>query len=588
MAKGTWVEYANDQGRPYWYHTKEKRSVWEKPAELKTPRERALDKTPWRQYRTGEKVYYVNRETKESVWRLPDDLREYLESIPEAAVASQKKNPLPVPEAPEAPVGSIGARSAPYSINSYTPTFNTPEQAENAFIRMLEQKGVQSDWTWEQTIREIITETNYKALKTIADRRAVFQKYINRLRALEERDRRDRISALRPRIARALEARGGFAPFASYATFEHKLRRTDVGHRVFRDDALARELYELFVRDAQRRRDNAARRDREHAVEALAALLRTFELGPATRWRDVHRLITESAAFRDDARLQHLPLVDMLAIFEKHIDALEADARAAHERATREQRTAQRRRREAFVELLREREADGTLSPRSTWASFLPHIRHEPRFVELAGMPGSSAQELFYDRLDELERAFSERMRLLVPQLHRHHVAVQDEAQWEAVAAAARAPDAPEQLRVLGDGSLRELFGELVYQAGRDAHEGRRRAERRVRHYADELRFAFKRVDPPLDTDAPFDDVLPRIRTLPEFVELERVSGSSEAAQGAWDKFRRRQAEKRDERASEYIDRDSDERKRKAAPLERDPREARQRMRYDDDAPAAA
>lgn len=75
MAKGTWVEYANDQGRPYWYHTKEKRSVWEKPKELKTPRERALDKTPWRQFRTGEKVYFFNRETKESAWKLPADLQ---------------------------------------------------------------------------------------------------------------------------------------------------------------------------------------------------------------------------------------------------------------------------------------------------------------------------------------------------------------------------------------------------------------------------------------------------------------------------------------------------------------------------------
>ena len=70
-------------------------------------------------------------------------------------MTAPKKNPLPVPDEPEAPAGSIGARSAPYSVNSYTPTFNTPEQAEKAFIRMLEQKGVESDWTWEQTIREL-------------------------------------------------------------------------------------------------------------------------------------------------------------------------------------------------------------------------------------------------------------------------------------------------------------------------------------------------------------------------------------------------------------------------------------------------
>ena len=464
---------------------------------------------------------------------------------------------------------------------------------------MLEQKGVGSDWTWEQTIREIITETNYKALKTIADRRAVFQKYINRLRALEERDRRDRMTALRPRIARILESRGGFAPFMSFATFEFKLQRSDLGHRILRDEPLARELYAMFVRDAERRRDNAARRDREYCTEALGALLRGFEIGPTTRWRDAHRSITESPEYQEDARLQKMPLTDMLVVFEKHVDAIEAEARATHESATREQRSEQRKRREAFVALLDEREQDGTLSPRSTWTSFLPAIRHDERLVALAGGPGSTAQELFYDRLDELERRFSEHMRLLMPQLRRHNVAVHDGEQWDAVKDAVRAADAPEALRALEEIRLRELFNELVYQAGRDAHEGRRRAERRIRHYADELRFAFKRAEPPLDVSASFDDILPRIRELPEFLELERISGSVEAAERAWEKFQQRQAEKRvgehgehgergerERERGDYHDLDAEQdRKRKSPPSERDPRAARQRMRYDEDAP---
>lgn len=503
-------------------------------------------------------------------------------------MTAPKKNPLPVPDEPEAPAGSIGARSAPYSVNSYTPTFNTPEQAEKAFIRMLEQKGVESDWTWEQTIREIITETNYKALKTIAERRAVFQKYIDRLRALEERDRRDRITALRPRVARVLESRGGFAPFMSFATFEFKLQRSDVGHRILRDDALARELYTMFVKDAERRRDNAARRDRDHCAEALGHLLRSFEMGPTTRWRDAHRSITESAEYKEDARLQKMPLPDMLAVFEKHIDAIEAEARATHESATREQRSEQRKRREAFVALLDEREKDGTLSPRSTWASFFAAIRDDERLIALAGGPGSTAQELFYDRLDELERRFSEHMRLLMPQLRRHNVAVQDGEQWDAVKAAAQAHDAPDTLRGLDELRLRELFNELVYQAGRDAHEGRRRAERRIRHYADELRFAFKRVEPPLDVAASFSDILPRICDLPEFVELERVSGSLAPAERSWEKFQQRQAEKRAGEHADYRDLDAEQdRKRKLPASERDPREARQRMRYDEEAPEA-
>ena len=59
------VEYKNAQGRVYWYHPVERKSVWDKPNELKSARERAMDTTPWREYKSGDRSYYVNKETKE-------------------------------------------------------------------------------------------------------------------------------------------------------------------------------------------------------------------------------------------------------------------------------------------------------------------------------------------------------------------------------------------------------------------------------------------------------------------------------------------------------------------------------------------
>ncbi len=51
----------------YWSHAVTKQSVWEKPDELRTPFERAMGKTPWKQYTSGGKPYYVNSLTKETV-----------------------------------------------------------------------------------------------------------------------------------------------------------------------------------------------------------------------------------------------------------------------------------------------------------------------------------------------------------------------------------------------------------------------------------------------------------------------------------------------------------------------------------------
>jgi pre-mRNA-processing factor 40 len=74
MPDSLWSEYKNAEGRTYWSNSKTKQSVWEKPDELRTPFERALAKTDWKQYTSKDRPYYVNSYTKETKWDLPDEL----------------------------------------------------------------------------------------------------------------------------------------------------------------------------------------------------------------------------------------------------------------------------------------------------------------------------------------------------------------------------------------------------------------------------------------------------------------------------------------------------------------------------------
>ena len=100
------VEYKNAQGRVYWYHPGERKSVWDKPNELKSARERAMDTTPWREYKSGDRSYYVNKETKESTWKIPADLQAFLDTIPDepapvtAARPSKSVSPALSPATP--------------------------------------------------------------------------------------------------------------------------------------------------------------------------------------------------------------------------------------------------------------------------------------------------------------------------------------------------------------------------------------------------------------------------------------------------------------------------------------------------------
>ena len=79
--KMKWSEYKNSEGRTYWSHGTTKQSVWEKPDELRTPFERALGKTTWKQYTSKDRPYYVNSVTKETKWDLPADLLELKKKV---------------------------------------------------------------------------------------------------------------------------------------------------------------------------------------------------------------------------------------------------------------------------------------------------------------------------------------------------------------------------------------------------------------------------------------------------------------------------------------------------------------------------
>lgn len=54
--------------------------------------------------------------------------------------------------------------------------FQTFEEGEKAFMHLLRKAGVDASWTWDQTMRAIITDPLYKALGTLAEKKAAWQK----------------------------------------------------------------------------------------------------------------------------------------------------------------------------------------------------------------------------------------------------------------------------------------------------------------------------------------------------------------------------------------------------------------------------
>jgi hypothetical protein len=173
--------------------------VWEKPDELKTPFEKAVSKTQWKQYTSKNRPYYVHSVTKETKWDLPQELLDLKEKVDqqEAAkeerarrVAAGERSPTPIrgsesPDIQATRENAVARYRSPTPERERTPLevitmppggFLTHDKAEEGFIYLLKRERVDETWTWDQTMRQIIMDPLYKALGTLAEKKAAFEK----------------------------------------------------------------------------------------------------------------------------------------------------------------------------------------------------------------------------------------------------------------------------------------------------------------------------------------------------------------------------------------------------------------------------
>jgi pre-mRNA-processing factor 40 len=64
------------------------------------------------------------------------------------------------------------------------------EDAVMVFKEALKDSGVSTSWKWEDANRVIMHDPRVKAIKTISERKAAFNEYINEMKSKERNDAR--------------------------------------------------------------------------------------------------------------------------------------------------------------------------------------------------------------------------------------------------------------------------------------------------------------------------------------------------------------------------------------------------------------
>ncbi|KAI0741910.1 hypothetical protein C8Q80DRAFT_1274258 [Daedaleopsis nitida] len=654
-----WTEHRNPEGRTYWFNTNTRESVWEKPDDLKSPFEKALNQTKWKEYFSGGRKYYYNTETKESKWDMPDELLLLLEKVEkEGKAASQPGSALVPTSTPGAAMGGAapnqGAPNAlggadgssfqsqlngqngavghhtgvlPFAPSSVLPArpnlpddpviphngFATVDEGEKAFVHLLRKAGVDDNWTWDQTMRAIITDPLYKALNTLAEKKAAWQKYVDGLRAKETEEREARLSKLRPSIRNMLKGNPNVFHYTTFATADKLFAQHPIWQQA-KIEAERRLMFEEYVAELKQREVQESRAARARSISKIVALFKRLDVDVLTRWRQANHMVVDSEEWKDDPELRTLPTLDILLAFEDYSRVREREFEEQMRRRQVEKTRKERKAREAFREILNGLVDSGEIKARTKWKEIYPKFADDHRYLDMLGNPGSNPIELFWDIVDALDQKLDGKIAIANNAIQRHNQALDDKMKEDGDASGEGAstdiksfevgPDTTEEeftsivkansdekVKALSDEDLKEIYHSLHDVAVKKQADERRRAERKQRHLQDDLRYALKKVSELHDASLSYEDAVPYMQELPEykaieddegrkaaFAKFERLREREMSEDGGSTTSRRRKEPPREREADRDRDRDRDrERERDKEHRDRDKESERSR-----------
>ncbi|ORX38961.1 hypothetical protein BD324DRAFT_617994 [Kockovaella imperatae] len=557
-AKPQWSEHKNSEGRTYWSHSVTKQSVWEKPDELRTPFERALGKTQWKQYTSKDRPYYVNSVTKETKWDLPPELVELKQKVErdeayKVEKARRKAAGEPTPSPPRSRSGSpVGHDAvARYGDRRGSPTpsdessdeevitwpmggFLTHEKAEEAFMYLLKKEGIDENWTWDQTMRKIVLDPLYKALNTLAEKKEAFEKYTHRIVAKRQAAKEARIERLRPVLHKLFAASSRIKSYSTTKTANEVFARDKHWREAKPDERIL--ILEEFTTALRQREEESARDLRNRNIQHLGSLIRSLDINVSTTWRAAHNMILDSDEFRRSRDLQEMETIDILGVYDDYARQLEQDHEEEWRRLRIEHVRSGRKAREGFKALLQELQTKGQLTRTSKWKNTFRLVKNDERYLALLGPQGSSPLDLWMDAVDdiseEVERA-AEKVEKVLEDTNRE---VKVDTSWEEFEKWVKDGNVAH----VEDKMRRDVYDLMLERVSAAAADEARRAERRRRHRIDDLRYALKKVQRHIDIDMTFEEAKPHMEELQEYKDIEDEADR----RTAFDKFILRQKEK--------------------------------------------
>ncbi|XP_072198575.1 pre-mRNA-processing factor 40 homolog A isoform X3 [Excalfactoria chinensis] len=558
LSKCPWKEYKSDSGKPYYYNSQTKESRWAKPKELEDLE--ALIKAEENSTKTEESASTTAAADAANTAATATAAAEAAtagtastaaasetettaasavvenESAAAATAEDQGQQAAAAPAAQDQSAESAtnaaddskqdGSADASKKEGDdaqpvkKTYTWNTKEEAKQAFKELLKEKRVPSNASWEQAMKMIINDPRYSALAKLSEKKQAFNAYKVQTEKEEKEEARSKYKEAKESFQRFLENHEKMTSTTRYKKAEQMFGEMEVWNAISERDRL--EIYEDVLFFLSKKEKEQAKQLRKRNWEALKNILDNMaNVTYCTTWSEAQQYLMDNPTFAEDEELQNMDKEDALICFEEHIRALEKEEEEEKQKSLLRERRRQRKNRESFQIFLDELHEHGQLHSMSSWMELYPTISSDIRFTNMLGQPvsssGSTALDLFKFYVEDLKARYHDEKKIIKDILKDKGFVVEVNTSFEDFVTVI---SSTKRATTLDAGNIKLAFNSLLEKAEAREREREKEEARKMKRKESAFKSMLKQATPPIELDAVWEDIRDRFVKEPAFEDI--------------------------------------------------------------------
>ncbi|KAM4698229.1 pre-mRNA-processing factor 40 homolog A isoform 2-T2 [Rhinophrynus dorsalis] len=395
-------------------------------------------------------------------------------------------------------------------------TWNTKEEAKQAFKELLKEKRVPSNASWEQAMKMIINDPRYSALAKLSEKKQAFNAYKVQTEKEEKEEARSKYKEAKESYQRFLENHEKMTSTTRYKKAEQMFNELDVWNAITERDRL--EIYEDVLFYLAKKEKEQAKQLRKRNWEALKNILDNMaNVTYCTTWSEAQQYLMDNPTFAEDEELQNMDKEDALICFEEHIRTLEKEEEEEKQKSLLRERRRQRKNRESFQYFLDELHEHGQLHSMSSWMELYPTISSDIRFANMLGQPGSTALDLFKFYVEGLKARYHDEKKIIKDILRDKSFVVELNTTFEDFVTVI---SSTKRATTLDAGNIKLAFNSLLEKAEAREREREKEEARKMKRRESAFKSMLKQATPPIEMDSVWEEVRERFIKEPAFEDM--------------------------------------------------------------------